>query len=65
MLIETGFELRMTCSSDWPFQKLRSPPYFRRAGSEMMVGISTFGAASPNALNCSGFRNITEQREQA
>jgi hypothetical protein len=31
----------------------------------MTVGISTFGAASPNALNCSGFRNITEQREQA
>jgi hypothetical protein len=27
----------------------------------MMAGISTFGAASPNALNCSGFRNITEQ----
>jgi hypothetical protein len=28
-------------------------------------GISTFGAAFPNPLNCSGFRNITEQREQA
>ena len=55
----------MTSSSDWPFQKLRSPPYFRRAGREMLVGISTFGAESPNALNCSGFRNITEQREQA
>jgi hypothetical protein len=31
----------------------------------MTVGISTFGAASLKALNCSGFRNMTEQREQA
>ena len=65
MLIETGFELRMTSSSDYPLQKLRSPRYFRRAIREMTVGISTFGAASPKALNCSGFRNITEPREQA
>jgi hypothetical protein len=43
MQIETGFELRMTSSSDSPLQKPRSPPYFRRAGSEMMVGISMFG----------------------
>jgi hypothetical protein len=51
MLIETGFELRMTSWSDSRFQKLRSPSYFRRAGSEMMVGISMFGAAEPRALN--------------
>jgi hypothetical protein len=25
--------------------------YFRRTGSEMMVGISIFGAAEPKALN--------------
>jgi hypothetical protein len=31
----------------------------------MTVGISTFGAEPPNALNCSGFRNITEHPEQA
>jgi len=28
-------------------------------------GISTFGAAFPNALNCSGLRNIAEHPEQA
>jgi hypothetical protein len=30
-----------------------------------MLGISTFGAASLKALNCAGFRNMTEQVEQA
>src|ERR1700733_7414009 len=39
--------------------------YLLRAEREMTVGISMFGAASPRALNCSGFRNITEQPEQA
>jgi hypothetical protein len=40
-------------------------PYFLRAEREITVGISMLGAASPSALNCSGFRNITEQPEQA
>jgi hypothetical protein len=44
---------------------LRAPHYFRRTGSAITVGISTFGAASPKALNCSGFRNITEHCEHA
>src|SRR5580700_2746744 len=39
--------------------------YFLRADREITVGISMLGAASPRALNCSGFRNITEQPEQA
>jgi hypothetical protein len=39
--------------------------YFLRAEREITVGISMLGAASPRALNCSGFRNITEQLEQA
>lgn len=39
--------------------------YFRRAGSAITVGISTFGATSPKALNCSGLRNIKEHCEQA
>ena len=45
------------------FQKL--PAYFRRAGKEITFGISTFGAASPSALNCCGLRNIAQQPEQA
>jgi hypothetical protein len=65
MLIETGFELRITSSSHCPSGTCTFPPYFRRAAREMTVGISSFGAASPKALNCSGFRNITEPREQA
>jgi hypothetical protein len=44
---------------------LRTPHYFRQTWSAITVGISTFGGTSPKALNCCGFRNITEQREQA
>ena len=65
MLIRNGFRTPDDFLVRLAFQKLRSPPYVRGAGREMMVGISTFGAASANALNCSGFRNITEPREQA
>jgi hypothetical protein len=54
-----------TLETGGSLQKLRVRRYFRRAGSAITVGISTFGAASPKALNCSGFRNITEHREQA
>jgi len=39
--------------------------YSRRAGNATTVGISMFGAASEKALNWSGLRNITEQREHA
>jgi hypothetical protein len=42
-----------------------SVTHFLRAGREMTVGISTLGATSAKALNCSGLRNITEQPEQA
>jgi len=53
------------------YDHTRNPPmlaethYFRRAGRAITVGISTFGVASPKALNCSGFRNITEHCAQA
>ena len=48
-----SFEIFNTCS------------YLHRAGSAITVGISMFGAAPPKALNCSGFRNMTEHCEQA
>ena len=51
-------EYRVGCSRN-------APLYLRRAGREITVGISIFGAASAKALNCSGFRNMTEQPEQA
>jgi hypothetical protein len=37
----------------------------RRPICETTRGISTFGAARPSALNCSGFRNIAEAGTEA
>jgi hypothetical protein len=37
----------------------------RLTASRTMSGISTFGGASLKALNCAGFRNMTEQLEPA
>jgi hypothetical protein len=48
-----------------PHRPAANDGYFRRAGRLITVGISTFGAASPNALNCSGLRNMAEHPEQA
>jgi hypothetical protein len=64
-------DLKRVSNSGWLLRhnsRSRKPQfslYFRRTGREMTVGSSISGAASLNALSCSGFRNITEQPEQA